>query len=1196
MSRNLIGYRIVSVLVLVAPCMVVGCASAGTVAKTSTNAPPASLALDIDASRAHLKLADIQPAPAQPKRPDDLKPLSDRAVRQIDRARALIAEQRYTEAAIQLERALRFDPNHPSIHRTLALLHWEAGNIERSRTHAEKAMAANPDDAGSHYVLGRYHALTQDGEAIAAFRTALLCSDFQRHAETAALCHYELGRALAAEEYLSAALEQYAAFERAVADHSLLAATGELGTLVRSNHGSAALPKAGILERLGRFKEAAQSLALAVAVAPDDTGLSLRYADLLLRAGRLDDALVAARNIRSDKEEVLELLARIHEASGHPGRIIDDLQERLAGGADEPRIALRLAHELMRLKGAAEAHRSLSNYLDGHPDAVDVRLGLVEALVEDAAWRRALRVAADGIERHPDRTEDFESRLEVLARNASVVDAVIKGDRDALSPGDSYLRGIVALAAGRFEDAASFLQRAYTGDTTPISIRVALAGVYLRSYRYAEAIEVAGRHDEGTPEDARLELLLGRIYERLDDETNAERHLKAAIQLDRANTDAMMTLAQLYRQGRGRNRIRAQRQLRVLLDIDPNHEEAREMLAFEYLSEGKIGPATEQMEELRDRATNPLTGARCAAFLAQAGKPDPTAYRRALLSAIEQHGEDAAIWLAVADSYEPDREVEQRRDAFQKALSLDPENEEAAEGLIDTSRRLLAFEDAVEQLKVALHRRPNRHRWRWGWVDRRRGRREFHPGLIELYWIIQDYETALTVAHQGVDDETLDASTRGRYRLAVVQTLRAAGRLDDAIKQLEDWRAAAPDDDSIARLLASEYLKQDQPALALPFLLGVRDARPNDARAVTALISALAASGQHERAAQYSLDTLSDDPENDSAVIGLAVILADGGDLDNALELIGNHLIRTLDRVRFQDLMTDLLNQNKRFDDAVDLLNSLMDEVVTLMDSVRAGQPRPRTNTEATEILIRQPNEPFTPDALHNRRYELRARLFRTRIAARDYRACRQELEGWIADTTNQAEQFEYLRRLAVCYRAEGNEEKTSELLQQSLIIRPNDLTLNNDIAYGWIDRGVRIDEAERMARFALSRLPRQSAYLDTYGWLMYKKGEFEEAKKWLLRADHARTGPDPVIQDHLGDTLWRLGQADEAVRRWEAAIEGVTERTELSALSADERRVRDTAPRKIEDARAGRDVETAPKAQPSGEAAPKPAGDNDSQ
>ena len=100
----------------------------------------ASLSRGVDPSRAYLALSQIEPAPSKPERPVSLKPPSERAWKQIAKAQRLVDQQRYTEAAIELERALRYDPNHPEIHSTLAMLHWQAGNLERVKVHVARAL------------------------------------------------------------------------------------------------------------------------------------------------------------------------------------------------------------------------------------------------------------------------------------------------------------------------------------------------------------------------------------------------------------------------------------------------------------------------------------------------------------------------------------------------------------------------------------------------------------------------------------------------------------------------------------------------------------------------------------------------------------------------------------------------------------------------------------------------------------------------------------------------------------------------------------------------------------------------------------------------------------------------------------------------------------------------------------------------
>jgi tetratricopeptide (TPR) repeat protein len=160
-------------------------------------------------------------------------------------------------------------------------------------------------------------------------------------------------------------------------------------------------------------------------------------------------------------------------------------------------------------------------------------------------------------------------------------------------------------------------------------------------------------------------------------------------------------------------------------------------------------------------------------------------------------------------------------------------------------------------------------------------------------------------------------------------------------------------------------------------------------------------------------------------------------------------------------------------------------------------------------------------------------------------------------------------------------------------LLAPEEPTRNNDLAYQWIDRGIRLDEAEPLVRYALGKVPTNAAYLDTFGWLLYKKGAFADARKWLRRADRARLGDDPVILDHLGDACWRLGAKEEAIEHWSTALELVRGRDDEELVNDDERRVKSEAAAKIDAVRAMQTPKVAPLAVEPRESTDKKGDDN---
>ena len=84
------------------------------------------------------------------------------------------------------------------------------------------------------------------------------------------------------------------------------------------------------------------------------------------------------------------------------------------------------------------------------------------------------------------------------------------------------------------------------------------------------------------------------------------------------------------------------------------------------------------------------------------------------------------------------------------------------------------------------------------------------------------------------------------------------------------------------------------------------------------------------------------------------------------------------------------------------------------------------------------------------------------------------------------------------------------------------------------------IDEAFTLVNKALEIEPENGAYLDSLGWIYYRKGDYVTALKNLLLAEEKLKeidSPDSVVYDHLGDTYLKLDNRVKAVSCWENAL-----------------------------------------------------------
>ena len=128
------------------------------------------------------------------------------------------------------------------------------------------------------------------------------------------------------------------------------------------------------------------------------------------------------------------------------------------------------------------------------------------------------------------------------------------------------------------------------------------------------------------------------------------------------------------------------------------------------------------------------------------------------------------------------------------------------------------------------------------------------------------------------------------------------------------------------------------------------------------------------------------------------------------------------------------------------------------------------------------------------------------------------------------------LYRRGGSYERLGNYEKSDEDLLHALRIRPNDAYVLNYLAYSWLERDYKIDEAMEMLKIAYDLKSNDPYIIDSIGWAYFLIDEYEEAEKYLKRAVELMPD-DPIVNDHYGDILWKLDQKIQARYFWNSVL-----------------------------------------------------------
>ena len=123
-------------------------------------------------------------------------------------------------------------------------------------------------------------------------------------------------------------------------------------------------------------------------------------------------------------------------------------------------------------------------------------------------------------------------------------------------------------------------------------------------------------------------------------------------------------------------------------------------------------------------------------------------------------------------------------------------------------------------------------------------------------------------------------------------------------------------------------------------------------------------------------------------------------------------------------------------------------------------------------------------------------------------------------------------------YRRGGSFERIGEYtkadrdLLQSIKINPNDAYVLNYLAYSWLERDFKINEAIKMLEKAYSLKNNDPYIIDSIGWAYYLINDFPKAEKFLKRAVELMPH-DPIVNDHYGDILWKLDRKIQARYFW---------------------------------------------------------------
>ena len=554
------------------------------------------------------------------------------------------------------------------------------------------------------------------------------------------------------------------------------------------------------------------------------------------------------------------------------------------------------------------------------------------------------------------------------------------------------------------------------------------------------------------------------------------------------------------------------------------------------------------------------------------------AYRRAA----ELDPASSGIWAELADLYARRNRPDEAIAAGNEALDRDPDDRGAHRilGLVYAARAQSREDPAQADVDLAIdHLAQARNAQSPDVLESiTLGRLYLSTGqpaeaievlteMLDLEPQFTDAQVLLARAHEALEQWEDAAAAyeravqfsprRARYRRRLANALANAGQRGRAIEVLQDLVRLRPEDSDGWYRLADLELDAGNYDAAEAAARQVVELEPSGLRGAYALSRALGATRQYREMAEVLAPMVQRarasgvDPRQVAGLLQqLGTAQQSVGDFDAAVDALTDALELVPSHLGLQAQLVQVYLDAGRLDEAGDLVaearGSRSDNLALLRLDAQVLSARGSVG-EAVALLegarARYEDEPIAHVALavvysdHDRVDE----------AVGVLQAAETRFPGNTLIVFQLGAAFERGRRYQ---EAEG-------AFRRVLDQNPDDAQTLNYLGYMLAERGERLDESVDLIRRALELDPHNGAYLDSLGWAYFQQDELELAES-PLRAASDQMPLNSVVQDHMGDLLFRFERYAEAIDAWERALAGDGEGLDAAAVEA-----------KIRDARA---------------------------
>ena len=460
---------------------------------------------------------------------------------------------------------------------------------------------------------------------------------------------------------------------------------------------------------------------------------------------------------------------------------------------------------------------------------------------------------------------------------------------------------------------------------------------------------------------------------------------------------------------------------------------------------------------------------------------------------------------------------------IQKAAELNPQNNVYLERLAGAYIGSGKYDEAIEAYEKLY---ANNH-----------DRDDVLNVLIRLYGQQKDYDNMLQTINRL---ENLEGSSE-EITLARMRVYSLKGDKQAELAELKDLSKKHPNDMNYRVMMGNWLLQNELPADALKEYEYVLAQEPDNLMAQMSMLDYYNAIGQDSLAAelQEKLVVSPSTPLNSKMTLMRGIVNSNeqqGGDSTEVLRIFRHILSQPQKTSDMWELQAAYMSLKQMPQDSID--NSLRGALEVAPDNagvrLQLIQSKWKDQLFDDVISLCKPALEYNPDEMAFY-YFLGLAYFQKDEKDKALHTFQLGVSQ-INSESNKEIVSDFYAIMGDILHEKGREQEAYVAYDSCLQWKDDNLGALNNYAYYLSEKGKDLQKAEKMSYRTIKAEPKNSTFLDTYAWILFMQGRYEEANIYIEQAVQNDSTVSDVILEHAGDISAKLGNMKKAVEWWEKA------------------------------------------------------------